>query len=51
MGCCQDFKEVHCWIVETVCVDAFGSQQVVVGVDVDVNCVFVELVKIWLHCP
>ena len=39
------------WIVEAVHANAFCGGQVVAGVDVDVNCVFVELVGIRLLCP
>ena len=51
MGHGQIFREVHCQIIQTVSADAFGGWQVVVGIAVDVNCVFVELVGIRLHCP
>ena len=47
----QIFGEVHRWIIETVCANASGGQQVIDGVDVDVNCVLVEFVQVRLCCP
>ena len=47
----QIFGEVHCQLIEAVSANASGGWQVVEGVNVDVNCVFVESVGIRLHCP
>ena len=47
----QVFGEAHHWIVEAVHADAFCGLHIVVRVDVDINCVFAELVRIGLHCP
>ena len=47
----QVFGEVNCKIVDIVDANAVGCWQVVVTTHVDVDGVFVELVRIELHSP
>ena len=51
MGHGQIFRKMHCQIIEAVSANAFGGWQVVVVIDVDAICIFVELVMIRFHCP
>ena len=51
MSCGQIFGEAHCWFIEAVSADTSSGWQVVEGIHVDVDSVFVELVGIRLCCP